>query len=562
MNIIRDSFLSKLCIGFIIAGMVLLPTGASAQTEVTSAGKSITQTLPSPGNVSVNFKDVDIKTVLHYLSEISGVDIIPSPGVEGLVTMRLRDKPWKVALDIVTRNYGYVYSQDEEEGIIRVIPKDVLQSEEPVTVVIPLNYMTQEGQQKESDRNIKQLLEAIDSVLISIAGERSTFLPSANAIVVTALPSRINSIKNMVARVDKKTPQVMLEAKVIEITLDRNDQFGVDWNAIITASGARRPVTFPFNNEGGLPWLPGAQDKFYPTVNRGQNQADFPLETFTEGAGGIDVTAAAVASSIFSFGTLDFSQFQAVLTMLDERDDTEILSSPRITTLNNQPAVIKVVSNIFLQKSQSTADGGAFVTVEFEDDPRQVGVILEVTPHVNDNDEVTVDLHPQVSSNLAFTELSVNNTQNTVAMQYQSREAETQVMVRNNETIFIGGLITETLTKQDHKFPILGDLLGWIPYAGSLFKYEVDNKEKTEVVFFVTVHIVKDWTETMKFPGVQQQYDKHYGDAKAKKKEALIKKGKIKKTDKEEEIYVSPVQTEGEKKGRRPVLDFRKKKTE
>ncbi|MBU1083805.1 MAG: hypothetical protein ABIG55_00395 [Candidatus Omnitrophota bacterium] len=532
---------------------VFAPADLFGDVNNPGAAEGMIQKLPSSGNISVNFKDVDIKTVLHYLSEISGVDIVPSPGVEGAVTMRLRDKPWVVALDIVTRNYGYVYSRDDEEGIIRVMPKDVLQTEEPVTVVIPLNYMVQEGS-SEKDQSIKQLLDAINSVIVSVAGEKATFLASANAIVVTAIPARISSIKDMVGRIDKKTPQIMLEAKVIEVTLDKTDEFGVDWNAVVSAAGARRPVTFPFSNNGIFKWLPGTQREFYPEINRGQADTNFP-QVYNSDDDGIDVTAAAVANSIFSYGTLDFSQFTAVLRMLDERDDTEILSSPRVTTLNNQAAVIRVVNNVFLQKSQSTGDTGTLVTVEFESVPRQVGVILEVTPHVNDNNEVTVDLHPQVSSNLAFTELEVSNSQNTVAMQYQSREADTQVMVRDGETIFIGGLISETLSKEDHKFPILGDVLGWIPYVGGLVKYKQDNKEKTEVVFFVTVHIIRDGRDTLNFPGTKAQYDKHYpGQGSAEN--GAVKKGKIKVSKEKAEVYGRTSSAEGDKK--KALFDFRK----
>ena len=93
----------------------------SSVAAIDPAEGAFDASMPSQGNVTVNFKDVDILTVLHYLSEVSGVDIIPSPGVKADVTMRLRDKPWEVALDIVTRNYGYIYSR--EEDIIRVIPK-------------------------------------------------------------------------------------------------------------------------------------------------------------------------------------------------------------------------------------------------------------------------------------------------------------------------------------------------------------------------------------------------------------------------------------------------------
>ena len=551
----------------IFAAVFLSRTDSNAQIEPPSASaeafspsvpinEDVSLSLPKSGNITVNFKDVDIHTVLQYLSEVSGVDIVPSPGVEGTVTMRLRDKPWEVALDIVTRNYDFAYSRDDEKGIIRVMPKSSLQKEEPITAVIPLNYIIQSTDDMQAlnteddegtDRNISQLMKAINSILISVTGERAIFLPSVNSIVVTAIPARVGVIKNMIVQIDKKTPQIMLDAKIIEVTLDKNDQFGIDWNAVVSASGARRPITLPFRNDGSLNILPTKQNNYYPaSTSNGTSltgAGNFPIVDVFSAVGQrinpSEFTTATNALNLFSFGTLDFTQFTATLRLIDERDDTKIISSPHITTLNNQPAVIKVVSNIYLQKQQKTTEDASVVTVEFEEDPREVGVILEVTPHVNEKNEIMVNLRPQVSSSLSFEELAVSGSANTVAMTYDSREADTQVMVKDGETIFIGGLISETKTKEDHKLPILGDIFGDIPILGGLVKYKQDNVDKTEVVFFVTVHIIKDGEESIDDSNMREKYEQYY-----KKKEAAGDAADKKK--------------KGGGKKRKPLLDFRK----
>ncbi len=555
-------------IAFIGSG-ICLESFAQVQTlaaeTAAPVGQEIKETLPVPGNVTVNFKEVDIKTVLLYLSEVSDVDIVPSPGVDAMITMRLRDKPWEVALDIVTRNYGYVYSR--EGDIIRVMPKGQMQMEEPMTDVIPLNYVVQGTE--DGTQNITQLIAAIDSVIVKKAGEKATFLSSANAIVVTAIPARVGVIKDMVSRVDRKTPQIMLEAKIIEVTLDRNDQFGVDWNTVISAAGARRPTTFPFQNDGIIKFLPNEQRKYFPP---GSALGAATLDSNVSFGGGfppldmgtlIDPNAAAIANSIFSYGTLDLSTFTATLRLIDEWDRTNVISSPRITTLNNQPAVIKVVQNVYLQKQQKSTDTATVVTVAFETTPKEIGVILEVTPHINDRGEITVDLKPQVSSTLNFEELQVSNSQNTVAMTYNLREADTQVMVKDSETIFIGGLIMETTTKEEHKFPILGDLFGWIPVIGGIFKYEQDNTDKTEVVFFITVHLLKDGMHSIEASRMTEFYEKVYPEDEDSDsadendvKVPVVKTGKLKVTEKEELIQL-PSEAVEEKKYK-PFLDFRK----
>ena len=541
----------------------------SAVQNLSVGASSSSQVLPDSGNVTVNFKDVDITTVLHYLSEVSGIDIVPSPEVTGTVTMRLRDKPWAVALDVVTRNRGYVYSIDDEKGIIRVMPKAKLEDEEPISEVIFLNYITpgQESLMTIAERKnsiektslqdyyeAKGLFGAIKQILSK--NETVTYLKNSNALVVTAIPARIQKVKKLIAKIDKKTPQIMLETKIIEVSLDKNDQFGIDWNMVIEASGSRRPTTFPFTNAGLFPMLPGgAQRNFLPVNSGGDfNDTAFPQIDVTSL---FDPTALATSGAMFAYGTLDFSQFSAVLRLIDEMDNTNIISSPRVTTLNNQLATIKVTNNFYLQKSIDSTDTARTITVEFETKARETGVILEVIPHVNEKNEITVDLHPSVSTVPTFEELEVSGAQNTVAMTFNSREAETQVMVNDGETIFIGGLISETTTAQEHKVPILGDLFGWIPVVGSAVKYNQDNVDKTEIVFFVTVHLIGDVADTINKSGSDNVYDKYCtGDNYHSNDKPVVKTGVLTSNSDTAEIPVDPFIVETKKKA---FWDFRKK---
>jgi len=494
----------------------------ATSSEVATVETVETQTaLPKPGNITVNFKSVDILTVLNYLSEVSGVDIIPSPGVKGTVTMRLRDKPWEVALDIVTRNYGYAYSR--EGDIIRVMPRSMLQTEELVTEVIPLKHIVreielvkegttiaeQQIEARKQEEDITKIMVSIRSILDPKRGENATFIPSANSIVITAIPAKISNIKAMLGQLDKKPAQILLDAKVIEIVLDDDEDLGIDWDVIITASGARRPITAPFTSEGILDFLSGMQRRYYPSrvTGGGDFISDFP--NAYQGANGIDTTDAPTNESIFSFGTLDFSQFQAVLRMISERTDTNILSTPRITTLNNQKAAIKVVQKWMFQKTAEALQTSNVITVEFESEAeaREVGVKLTVIPHVNEKGDIVVNLIPEVSSDPDFREVAITGSaQNAVAMIYNTREANTQIRVKDGETIFIGGLVSDRVSNTVDKIPILGDLLGDIPYVGKAFKYESENVDKTEIVFFVTVHLVGDGMESIRKSHTQPEY--------------------------------------------------------
>jgi MSHA biogenesis protein MshL len=557
-----------------------MDVSAAATGAGTVAEEAVKEPLPQAGNVTVNFKDVDIKTVLHYLSEVSGVDIVPSPGVDASVTMRLRDKPWEVALDIVTRNYGYVYSSDEERGIIRVMPKSQLRDEEPITEVIPLNHMireielTREGESEEvvvqaTQESILQLMMAINSILNVQKGERATYISGANAVVVTAIPARISEVKGMVAKIDKKSAQIVLDAKVIEVRLDDDERFGVDWNAIISAAGAARPITFPFTNQGDLLGPASAAWKqFFPRADGPAGGPQFP---FYDTATLVNpMTLVPTDAALFTYGTLDFSTFSATLRMIEQRSDTQVLSSPRITTLNNQKATIKVVEKIMLQKTQETTQTAGIVTVEFEkeSEAREVGIKLTVIPHVNEDGDISVNLLPEVSNRDqttgGFDVIPVGPNLNAIALTFNSREANTIVRVRDGETIFIGGLIRENIVKTDNRFPILGDLLGGIPVLGNVFKYESEVVEKTEIVFFVTVYLVKDAFQSIEASRTIPQYDKYIkksgteSSGESAEKAPQLKTGTFKTKQERVEVTVEPLSAE-EKKTYKPFLDFRKK---
>ncbi|MFH1305877.1 MAG: hypothetical protein ABIH74_05715 [Candidatus Omnitrophota bacterium] len=558
----------------VFAGMNPVPLYGQMATPAgtTVVEKESEQPLPASGNVTVNFKDVDIMTVLHYLSEVSGVDIIPSPGVEGMVTMRLRNKPWETALDIVTRNSGYVYLRDDKQDIIRVMPKTQLQGEEPVTEVIPINHIMREVELTkgttsgeditvaEKEESIIQLMAAVNSIIDIEKGEKATFVQSANAIVVTAIPARIIEVKNMIARIDKKTPQILLDTKIIEIELEDDERFGVDWTAIISASMAKRPTTFPFERSGVFGFLPGGQRKFFPYMSNIaetaiEQSSDFPYLT---PAPTITSTTTLNYAAPFTYGSLDFSTFNATMSFLDERTNTETLSSPRITTLNNQKAMIKVVEKVMLQKTQETTQTAGIVTVEFEEEAeaREAGVKLTVIPHVNENGDISVNLFPEVSTNSGFsTQAVAGGTLSTVSLTFLSREASTTIRARDGETIFIGGLISRKVEREDNKVPILGDIFQHVPFMGHLFRYESEDATRTEIVFFITVHLVKEAMDSVTAGQMTAEYDKYIGKSQNNSDE-IIRRWENFEAQKVPWEDKNPFKDK--KEGYKPLMDFRK----
>jgi type IV pilus assembly protein PilQ len=437
--------------------------------------------------VSLNFKDADIRSVLKVIAFKSGVNIVATPEVRGSITILLKDVPWERALETIVRTYGFAYEWISDEVIMvstleRLAEQRQIQEEaaakEPVdTATFVLNFTKAE--------DIKAAIEK----LISPRG-RITVETRTNTLIVTDIKSNLVRIGKIVKDLDKVTPQVTIEAKIVEATLGDADKLGIDWTTKITFSGAKRPVTFPFQKWEG-------DNDFYPIPSYSSEQetgmwtitTDFPFG----GEGFFFPTSAHKFSSFpasqayydegvlagdFAFGTLDFTQFKAVLEILKSRSDTKIVSNPRITTINNEEAKIIVGTVVPIPVYEYSREAGTRIISGYRD--QEIGIKLSVTPNINEADFVTLVVRPSVEEIIAWTgpddERPIIST----------RTAETKVMIKDGETLVIGGLISEKKIKNRKKLPILGD----IPLLGFFFSKREDTLDKTELLIFVTPHII------------------------------------------------------------------------
>lgn len=410
-----------------------------------------------PGNVTLVFKDADIRTVLHTLSYKSGVNIVASSDVEGTVSIRLIDVPWDVALDVILKNHGLAV--ERVGNIMRVITFANVAEEELQNEVFILNYAKAE-----------EVAAAIEATITERG--RIKFDQRTNTLIVTDIPTNLYKVRTVVERLDRRTPQVSIEAKIIEARLDEDDELGIDWNIEVTASGSARPTTLPFEKDRApfaAPKSGGSIKDYLP--------GSFPIPTSTS-------VLPSVGS--FTFGTLDFTQLTAALKLLDEKTDTSVISNPNITTLNNKEAKI-VVGQIFNIPTYERNDttGKMEVTGYTEKD---VGILLTVTPHINDAGDIVVDLKPEVSGVLADWDNFGTTSNPMLVPRFTTRTAETQIMIKDGQTIVIGGLRENQTEKIVNKVPFLGD----IPFVGELFKYKSDTIITKDLLIFVTVRLVPD----------------------------------------------------------------------
>lgn len=437
-------------------------SGSSADevADVKKAGK--------PGTVTLIFKDADIRTVLHTLSYKSGVNIVASSDVEGKVNIRLVEVPWKTALEVILKNNGLSY--EEVGNIIRVITLASVAEEELQNEVFVLNYS-----------KAKEVAEAIEDAVTERG--KVKYDERTNTVIITDIPTNIYKIRTVIERLDRRTPQVYIESKIIETRLDRNDDLGIDWGVQVTASGGKRPTTVPFERDG-TPFSRRIDGKKEDT----SMDSYFPLGTDAEAFPSVTSPVfpyVTNASDLWTFGTLDFTEFSAVLKMLKDRTDTKVISNPNITTLNNQKARV-IVGEIFNIPTYERNDqtGNMEITGYTEKD---IGIILTVIPHVNEAGDIVIDLKPEVS---AFKDWDTfgTGTNSIKAPRFTTRTAETQVMIKDGQTIAIGGLVEETVIKKKTKVPLLGD----IPLLGELFKYTEDDIDTKDLLIFVTVNLVKE----------------------------------------------------------------------
>ncbi len=382
--------------------------------------------------ITLDAQGADIKTVLRTISDFAGINIVAGSDVKGEVFVHIKDSPWEEALDILLKAHGYGYR--DEFGMIRVAEIKKLTKEE---------IEIQSSERKKED--LQPLFTEIIFVNNSDADELRTALQNvvsdrgridvdkgSNAIIISDIEKNIEKIKEMVQVLDQKFVQVDISAKIVEVDVEAKRELGIDWGLFsVHASG-----------------LSGT----------GRAQVTTGI---SESAGNV------------MFGTVrSWGELNVVLEALERANKANIISNPRITTLDNREATILVGKEIPLIVADEAGNPITELT--------KIGIMLRVTPHVNADRTITLDLHPEVS------ELQSEATaQGGVII--ATSEADTRVIVKDGETAVIGGLIKKVETEVRTGIPILMD----IPFLGAIFSSQSTAEKKQELVIFVTPTIVE-----------------------------------------------------------------------
>ncbi|MEW5766555.1 MAG: type IV pilus secretin PilQ [bacterium] len=401
--------------------------------------------------ISMDFKEAEIGDVLRLISHKSGINIVAGKEVTDKVTLRLEAVTWRQALDMVTRAYGYTYVE-EEGGIIRV--GKALVKGEFITQVFSLNY----ADAKEISGSIKPLLTEAKGT--EPAGQL-TVVERTNSLVINDNPAVVEQAAALIKELDVRTPQVMIEAKIVEVTLRDATSLGIEWQADDPQSPGERTW-----GGGGLNMPGGTTTQLEKEEEEGVIAISGPGSiTYNELGRG--------KGSFFRIGTIrgEFD-INARLNALMEDSKADILSNPRILAINNKEARI-IVGEEYPIEETTISEGTVQRTIEYKD----LGIKLLVTPKINSDGYIVLEVHPEVS---VFSGYAPNG--NPIIA---TRESESEILVKDGETIVIGGLIQNEKKETVSKVPLLGD----IPLVGLLFKNRNIDNSKTELLIFITTNI-------------------------------------------------------------------------
>ncbi|OGX31971.1 MAG: hypothetical protein A3D27_01960 [Omnitrophica WOR_2 bacterium RIFCSPHIGHO2_02_FULL_46_37] len=408
---------------------------------------------------SLEFREVDIKDVLRQLSKQFNLNIIFSEKVLGLITVQLNNVTLDEALDSIITINGFTYTK--KDNVLKVTTAEEAEREGKQTKLFKLN-----------NADALKLKETITKVLSPDGSVEAD--SRSNSLVVTDTLSVINKLEQIIPALDSITSQVLIEAKLVETSLTKSDKLGIDWTTTLSASGAKRPTTLPFQPKGDRKWM---ENVFPPDP---ASSSDFPT--------GHPFAFPTAVKGDFTLGTLDASSLKAVLDVLMSRTDTKLVANPRVVAINNQKALIHVGRNVPIPTFERNETTGKMEITGWGAD-KKVGVRLEVTPQISPDGHIKLVLKPEISSIVSTVKIGTDDANVITA----TRTVETEVMIRDGQTVVIGGLIKDDSFTKISKIPFLGD----IPLIGLIFtRKEVGSTasptEKTDLLIFVTARIIKD----------------------------------------------------------------------
>lgn len=419
--------------------------------------------------LSLNFQNIEVRTVLQVIAEFTGLNIVTSDSVSGNITLRLKDVPWDQALDLILQTKGL--DQRRNGNIINIAPreelltrdKQVLEGKQQLTALEPVRSETFVLRYRSAE-DFKKILDGSSTTsgtnntanngLLSSRGS-ALIDPKTNTLIINDTQSVIDKIRDLVSKTDIPVKQVLIEARIVEANDNWSKSLGVKLNVARAGSG--------FSLGGSV-----ADAITNHNIGNGSTTGTIPLNS------GVNLGLTGTYNSIgavFSAGSR--AAIGLELDAMETGDKGKILANPRIMTADRVEASIEQGTEIPYQEASSS---GA-TSVSF----KKANLSLKVTPQITPDNRVLMEI--QINKDTVSSTLIVNSTP-----AIDTKVVKTQVMVENGGTVVIGGIYQQTLDNITNKVPLLGD----IPFLGALFRNKVEKNNRTELLVFITPRVVED----------------------------------------------------------------------
>ncbi len=425
--------------------------------------------------LNLSFINVSLKKALYTIAKSVNMNILMPPDISGNVTMELKDVALTEGLNDILKPFGYSYTIDgntiyiitKETKILRVnMPKTSRDFTSNMQANIGSSESGGSGSSTSSGTASMSLTNSasvdtwknIETVIGQLIKDDPTASysvePESGIILIEGKPTTVDRVQNFIDKLNQSLErQVLINARIIEVTLSRNHQTGINWNYLSTSR-------FFENYNYSLSFGSGSP-----------NQQPFQLKIFN-------------------------SKFSNLIGLLSKYGKVNVLSSPRILAMNGQPAMIKVGKDyITIYESQTTSTtstgGQTATTLTTENLETNVvfteGIVLTIVPKIDANGNVILNITPAVSSLDTPINSEASSTESILNKIYavKVRQLNTMVKVKNGQTIVLGGLIANTKNNSNQGIPGLKD----IPFFGNLFKSNSETTEKSELVITLTPHI-------------------------------------------------------------------------
>ena len=429
----------------------------SPEEALISGGKKYTGR-----KISLDLQDADLINVMRLFAEVANLNIILAPDIKGRVTVRMVNIPWDQAMDIILKMNGLGYAL--EDNILRIASVSALtkeaeeelraketkkKAEDLITRIVPINYST------------AATIEGTIKKSLSPRGETVTDTRT-NTLIVKDIPRNVEEVVYLIKLLDKPIPQIMIEARIVEASLNFNRSLGVQWGGSFKADASHgNPTGLTFPNSVGVTGGP-------------------TMGTTASGVGNYFVNMPAPAGAGTGGGALGFTfgsisktlNLDLVLSALESTGEGKVISTPRVSALDNKEA--KIEQGVSIPFSTSSASG---TQIQFID----AKLSLTVTPHATPDNKIFMKI--QATKNAPDTSLLGASGQPSI----RKNEATTEILLTDGETAVIGGILVLDRGVTYTKVPFFGDL----PLIGWLFKSKVNREEKRELIIFITPRIVK-----------------------------------------------------------------------